>query len=156
MDRKDIKIRSSLPQDVAGIFELVEELAVYEKARHEMWLTLEDYINFYEQKSFESIVAVDHDEKVIGTCIFYDTFSTWKGKMLYLEDFVVREAYRRTGVGQLLFDHFVQMARDRGCALVKWQVLDWNDPAIQFYKKNKAIIESEWWSGKIIFERKSI
>ena len=115
-----------------------------------MWLSLEDYKGVFKEVAFESIVAV-LDGEVIGTCVFYNTFSTWKGKMLYLEDFVVRDSARRLGVGQLLFDRFNKIARERGCALTKWQVLDWNEPALRFYEKNKATIEKEWWSCKIVF-----
>ena len=77
------------------------------------------------------------------------TYSTWKGRMFYLEDFVVLEAYRRLGLGQMLFDAFLQEAKDQQCRLVKWQVLDWNEPALRFYRKNNAVIEKEWWNGKI-------
>jgi len=83
--------------------------------------------------------------------LYYMTYSTWKGRMLYLEDFVVQEAFRKAGIGQQLFDGFLQEANNKGCKLVKWQVLDWNVPAIKFYEKNKAIIEKEWWNGKILF-----
>jgi GNAT superfamily N-acetyltransferase len=69
--------------------------------------------------------------------------------MLYLEDFVVQAAYRRSGIGEVLFDAFLDKARAKGCRLVKWQVLDWNEPAINFYKKKAATIEQEWWNGKI-------
>jgi GNAT superfamily N-acetyltransferase len=80
------------------------------------------------------------------------TYSTWKGRMLYLEDFVVKERSRRQGIGQLLFDAFLAEAKARGCRLAKWQVLDWNTPAVNFYEKQSAIIEQEWWNGKILFQ----
>lgn len=146
----EVEIRHAQFQDLEGIYNLVEELAIYEKARHEMWLTLEDYKNLFREKTFESIVAIA-DDKVVGTCIFYNTFSTWKGKMLYLEDFVVKNDVRKSGIGQKLFDRYLEIARERGCALTKWQVLDWNDPAIKFYEKYNAVIEKEWWNGKIVF-----
>jgi GNAT superfamily N-acetyltransferase len=72
--------------------------------------------------------------------------------MLYLEDFVVTESYRQYGVGQMLFDRFIEVAREKDCFLVKWQVLDWNEPAIRFYEKNNAIIESDWYNGKIFLK----
>jgi len=146
----DIKIRDAQINDVSGIYNLVEELAIYENSRHEMWLSLEEYIQFFEDKDFEAIVATLNEE-VVGTCIFYNTYSTWKGRMLYLEDFVVRKEHRRHGIGQLLFNQYVSIAKQRGCALVKWQVLDWNEPALKFYEKYDAIIEKEWWNGKIVF-----
>lgn len=146
----EIRIFDAQAEHIPGIYSLVEELAIYEKARHEMWLTLDEYKELFSEQAFEAIVAVANDE-VIGTCIFYNTFSTWKGRMLYLEDFVVKASARRYGVGQLLFDKFTAIAQQRGCALTKWQVLDWNEPALRFYEKNNAIVEKEWWNCKIVF-----
>jgi GNAT superfamily N-acetyltransferase len=82
--------------------------------------------------------------------LYYMAYSTWRGKMLYLDDLVVSEAYRRHGIGQLLFDAVLEEGLRRGCRLVKWQVLDWNEPALRFYRKNNAEIETEWWNGKIV------
>jgi GNAT superfamily N-acetyltransferase len=77
-------------------------------------------------------------------------YSTWKGKMLYLEDLVVQEAYRGKGIGRRLFEAVLEEGRRRRCRLVKWQVLDWNEPAIAFYRTFGAVLETEWWNGKII------
>ena len=79
-------------------------------------------------------------------------FSTWRGRMLYLEDFVVTESYRKYGVGQKLYDTFLEVARQKDCFLTKWQVLDWNTPAVNFYEKNKATIEKEWWNAKVFLK----
>ncbi len=144
-------IKTSESVHVPGIYALVEELAIYEKAREEMTMTLEGYHKAFKEGQFKSFVALDDEDNVIGTCIYYDTFSTWKGKMLYLEDFVVKEAYRKSGIGQQLFDRLISIGRDENYALVKWQVLDWNVPAIKFYEKNKSIIEKEWWNCKVVF-----
>jgi GNAT superfamily N-acetyltransferase len=132
------------------VHDLVRELAVYEKAEHEFIATLEDYQNDFKEGIFEVLLA-EIEGEVVGMCLYYMTYSTWKGKMLYLEDFVVKQTYRQAGVGQQLFDAFIQEARAKGCRLTKWQVLDWNEPAIKFYEKNNAVIEKEWWNGKIIF-----
>lgn len=143
-----VKIRKALHSDIPAIFALVQELAEYEKAPEAVITSVVTYLNDFEAGIFEAIVA-EYQNEVIGTAIFYMTFSTWKGKMLYLEDFVVKETHRRFGAGQLLFDSFLQIAKEKGCSLVKWQVLDWNEPALKFYEKNNAIIEKEWWNGKI-------
>jgi GNAT superfamily N-acetyltransferase len=132
------------------VHDLVRKLAVYEKAEHEFIATLEDYQNDFKEGIFEVLLA-EIEGEVVGMCLYYMTYSTWKGKMLYLEDFVVKQTYRQAGVGQQLFDAFIQEARAKGCRLTKWQVLDWNEPAIKFYEKNNAVIEKEWWNGKIIF-----
>jgi len=145
-----ITINKATESHIPGIFALVEELAIYEKARDEMTMTIDKYHTSFSQGEFEAIVAINEDE-VIGTCIYYDTFSTWKGKMLYLEDFVVKEAFRKYGIGQQLYDRLLEIAKEKKCSLAKWQVLDWNEPAINFYKKNNATIEKEWWNCKVVF-----
>lgn len=143
-------IRKGKTEDLQQVHELVRELAVYEKAEHEFIATLEDYQNDFKEGIFEVLLA-EIEGEVVGMCLYYMTYSTWKGKMLYLEDFVVKQTYRQAGIGQQLFDAFIQEAKVKECRLTKWQVLDWNEPAIKFYEKNNAIIEKEWWNGKIIF-----
>ncbi len=145
-----ITIRKATEEDIPSIHALVRELAIYERAENEFVASIEDYTRDFRAGIFDSIVAVQN-KKVIGMVFFYMAYSTWKGRMMYLEDFVVFEAYRRLGVGQQLFDAFLKEAQDQGCVLAKWQVLDWNEPAINFYRKNKATIEQEWYNGKIYF-----
>ena len=144
-------IRKADINDLKAIYDLVVELAVYENEPDAVTATLTDYKKNFKAKVFQSIVA-EHNGKIIGACIYYITWSTWKGRMVYLEDFVVTETYRKKGVGQLLFDQFLVEAKEMNATMVKWQVLDWNKPAILFYEKNKAIIEKEWWNGKIFFK----
>lgn len=143
-----IKIRPALLTDMSAIHALVHELAVYERAPEAHITTIEDFESDFNAGVFEALVAEDKGV-VVGMALYNLAYSTWKGRMLYLEDFVVTEAYRQFGVGQLLFDAFLHEAREKKCRLVKWQVLDWNTPAIKFYEKNNAIIETEWYNGKI-------
>jgi len=147
----EITLRKATPDDIPAIHELVRELAIYEKAEHEFTATLDDYYQDFEADIFDAHVA-EADGEVVGMALYYMTYSTWKGRMFYLEDFVVKKAYRRFGIGQRLFDAFVQEAKRQKCRMAKWQVLDWNEPAIQFYKKNQAVIEDNWWNGKLFFE----
>lgn len=140
-------IRKATVNDIAAIHNLVVELAIYENEPKAVTATIDDYKVNFNQKVFDAIVAVD-DGKIVGVCIFYLTWSTWKGRMIYLEDFVVTQTYRRKGIGQLLFDSFQEEAKKLNAVLVKWQVLDWNEPAIKFYEKNNSIIEKEWWNVK--------
>ena len=147
-----IIVRKAKKEDLESIYGLVQELAVYEKEPEAVTATLNDYQKDFAEGIFEANVALD-GEKVVGTTIYYMSYSTWKGKMLYLEDFVVKEAYRKKGVGQLLFDAYLAVAKEKKAVMVKWQVLDWNEPALNFYKKNKAVIETNWWSGKIFLEK---
>lgn len=143
-----IHIRRGNTADLAAVHNLVRELAIYEKAEDALTATIEDYKRDFDAGVFECIVAEDKGQ-VVGVCLYYLTYSTWKGRMLYLEDFVVNESYRGTGLGQRLFDALKVRAIEMECRLMKWQVLDWNEPAVRFYEKNHAIIEKEWWNGKL-------
>lgn len=143
-------IRPATSNDLAAIHDLVTELAIYEKEPDAVLATLEDYKRDFADGVFEAQVA-ELDDKVIGMALYYLTFSTWRGKMLYLEDFVVSQSHRRTGAGELLFKRVLEVAKEKECRLLKWQVLDWNKPALDFYAKHDAIIEKEWWNGKIVF-----
>lgn len=145
-------IRPATAADIPAIHALVYELAVFEKEPEAVFTTPEEYLEDFNNGLFESHVA-ELDGQVVGMTLFFMMYSSWKGKMLYLDDFVVHEAHRGLGVGQMLFDSFVEEARKRGCRLVKWQVLDWNEPAIKFYEKNGSIIEKNWWNVKqFLFE----
>lgn len=146
----EISIRPAEKSDLPDIHGLVRDLAIYEKAEPEFIASLDDYYDDFAAGIFEALVA-ETDGKIVGMTLYYMTYSTWKGRMLYLEDFVVKTDYRQQGIGQLLFDAFIAVAKAKKCRMVKWQVLDWNEPAIKFYEKNKATIETEWWTAKIIF-----
>lgn len=146
---KNITCRQATAADLGEVYGLVRELAIYEHALESLTFDLEGYYRCFDEGVFEAIVATT-EGKIVGACVYYLTFSTWKGKMLYLEDFVVTQSYRKEGIGQKLWDAYIAKARELDCALVKWQVLDWNQPAIQFYLKNGATIEKEWWNGKIV------
>jgi GNAT superfamily N-acetyltransferase len=89
----------------------------------------------------------------MGMVLYYLTYSTWKGKMMYLEDFVVKEKNRGKGIGKALYEAFIEEAKHQQCQLAKWQVLDWNEPAIQFYTQNNAILEKNWWNCKVFFNK---
>lgn len=146
----EVQVRPATEQDLVSIHRLVGELAEYEKALDAFIATLEDYQRDFSEGVFSAFVA-EHEGEIIGMTLFYLAYSTWKGKMLWLEDFVVKEAYRQHGVGQLLYNHLLDYARSIDCRVVKWQVLDWNKPAIRFYEKNGATIEQNWWSAKVLF-----
>lgn len=150
MNLNEISISKVDRNEIDQLFALVKELAEYENAPTEVTATLEEYLELFDSSWYDALVA-KYANEVIGCCIYYRSFSTWKGKMLYLEDFVVKKEFRRTGVGQILFDGFLNLAKDMGCVLAKWQVLDWNEPAIKFYEKNKSTFDKEWWNCKMYF-----
>lgn len=145
-----ITTRKATINDMATVFSLVKELAVYELAEDQVTTSVEIYERDFSNNIFDVIVA-EMDDEIVGMTLYYMSYSTWKGKMLYLEDFVVRETHRRFGIGQILFDAYLAEAKTLGANLCKWQVLDWNEPAVKFYEKNNATIEKEWWNVKIIF-----
>ena len=147
---KKFNIRPAVEADMTAIHALVHELAVYERAPEAHTATVEDYVRDFNAGIFEAHVVEDTEAgTIVGMIFYYMAYSTWKGRMLYLEDFVVTEKYRQYGIGQMLFETFLDIARQKECRLVKWQVLDWNEPAIKFYRKNDAIIEADWYNGKI-------
>ena len=144
-------IRKATKQDIAAIYNMVYELAVFEKEPEALKIAIKDYEEAFSEKLFDSILA-ELDGKIIGIAVFYMTFSTWRGKCLYLEDFFVKPEYRKLGIGQKLFDAYIAEAKSKGARQAKWQVLDWNDVGLNFYSRNNAIIEKNWWNGKLYFE----
>ena len=148
-----ITVRPAAAEDMAAVFALVEELAVYERAGHEVATTPEAYREHLAAGWFDCLVAVEQVGRqppgIVGTMIYYRAYSTWKGPMLYLEDFVVAEAARRRGVGAALWGELVARARAARCSSVKWQVLDWNEPAKAFYAAVGAELEGGWENGRL-------
>ncbi|MFN8338682.1 MAG: GNAT family N-acetyltransferase [Saprospiraceae bacterium] len=146
----DYTIKKAEKEDIAAIYGLVYELAVFEKEPEALTVTIQEYEAAFEQSLIDAFVAV-YDDQIIGIALYYMTFSTWKGKCLYLEDFYVQPSYRKDGLGQKLFDAYLAEAKRLGATMTKWQVLDWNEIGLNFYAKNNAIIEKNWWNGKIFF-----
>lgn len=138
-------IRRAVREDCSRILELVRELAVYEKAPDEVTVTLEHFekSGFGEKPVWWAFVA-ERDGRVEGFALYYIRFSTWKGQRMYLEDFLVTEKLRGQGIGKLLFDRLIVEAKEKGLNGIVWQVLEWNEPAINFYKKYNANFDAEW------------
>ncbi|HZI00591.1 MAG TPA: GNAT family N-acetyltransferase [Flavisolibacter sp.] len=146
----NIQIRRAKKEDCARILDLVKELACYEKAPNEVTVTLEHF----EQSGFGykpvwwAFVA-EVDGVIQGFALYYIRFSTWKGQRMYLEDFYVTEDMRRTGLGKLLFERLIKEAQRKKFNGIQWQVLEWNEPAINFYKKYNAVFDPEWYNCAI-------
>ncbi len=138
-----ITIRKAEKKDLAAVHALVTELAVYENEPEAVTATLADYERDFEAGFFESLVA-ETAGKVVGIALYYTAYSTWKGRMLYLEDFVVTQSHRRQGIGELIFEKVIEEACRIGANRMKWQVLDWNEPAIKFYEKYNAEFDKGW------------
>ncbi|MCX6209482.1 MAG: GNAT family N-acetyltransferase [Bacteroidetes bacterium] len=143
-----ITIRKAVKQDCAAIVELVKELAIYEKAPNEVTVSLNHFIEsgFGANPVWWAFVACDN-EVVVGFALYYIRFSTWKGQRMYLEDLLVTEEQRGKGIGKLLFDTLIQEAKEKNFNAICWQVLDWNESAINFYKKYDTSFDGEWLNG---------
>ncbi len=140
-----INIREGKKQDLPRVLELIKELAHFERAPHEVTNTLErlEEDGFGTHPVYGFFVA-ETDTGIIGLSLYYWRYSTWKGKRLYLEDIIVTESERGKGAGKLLFDRTMSKALEEDCTGMMWQVLDWNEPAINFYKKYGAKLDGEW------------
>lgn len=140
-----VRVRRALPEDCPSLLELVRELAVYEKAPHEVTVTLEHFreSGFGEKPVWWAFVA-ESEGMIIGFALYYIRYSTWKGQRMYLEDILVTESWRGKGVGRLLMDALMDEAREKQFSGIMWQVLEWNEPAIRFYEKYGVRFDGEW------------
>ncbi|WP_312189365.1 GNAT family N-acetyltransferase [Sphingobacterium sp.] len=145
-------IRQAVITDCPRMLELIKELAVFEKAPNEVTVSLSEFedAGFGSNPVWGAFVAeVDHE--VVGISLYYTRYSTWKGRRLYLEDLIVTESMRGLGIGKLLFDKTLAYGKQCGFHGMVWQVLDWNEPAIKFYKKYKADFDPEWINVSITY-----
>lgn len=146
-------IRAAQAADCPAMLELIRELAIYERQPDAVTLSMEEFVDsgFGEQPVWGAFVA-ERDDRIIGLALYYIRYSTWKGRRLYLEDLIVTEEARGTGIGKLLLDSTVAYAQEKGYSGMMWQVLDWNAPAIEFYKKYNADFDSEWVNVSLNFQ----
>lgn len=140
-----INIRRAVKEDCSRLLELVKELALYEKAPDEVTVSLEHFTEsgFGKNPVWWSFVA-EVDGVIQGFALYYIRYSTWKGQAMYLEDIIVTEAMRGRKLGKLLFDRLIEEAKEKKFNRIVWQVLEWNEPAINFYKKYNPDFDPEW------------
>jgi len=145
-----IEVRKAMSTDVPAILGLIKELATYERAPGEVITTEESmkHDGFGDHPIYEAMVA-EADGKIVGVAVFYVGYSTWKGKMVYLDDLIVTESMRRKGIGKLLFDAVGKFAKQAGANHYRWHVLDWNTPSIEFYKQYHAVMDPTWITCKL-------
>ena len=145
-----ITIREGIKEDLPAVLRLIKELADFENARDQVTITLEDL----EKDGFEGspwywFLVAEKDNEIVGLSFYWIRYSTWKGKFLFLEDFIIKDKYRRQGIGSKLFEATIKICQKLELNGMIWQVLDWNTPAIDFYKKYDAEISTDWLNGKL-------
>jgi GNAT superfamily N-acetyltransferase len=145
-------IREAKPGDEGAIMVLIQALAEYENAPDEVVNSAEDLaVHLFQERVCDALVVETSADLIVGFALFYTNYSTWKGKCLYLEDFFILPEYRRSGIGSALFEHVVEIAKERKVKRMDWQVLEWNTPAISFYQKKNATLDPEWINGRLFF-----
>lgn len=150
----EISIRKGLKKDLPQVLKLIKELATYEKAPDEVTVRIEELERdgFGSHPIFNFFVA-ESKEQIIGIALYYIKYSTWKGKCIFLEDIIVTEQFRKYGIGKKLFDEVVKVSKEMKVPRLEWQVLEWNEPAINFYKKLNAHFDNEWINCKLTGEQ---
>ncbi|AJR02971.1 GNAT family N-acetyltransferase [Siansivirga zeaxanthinifaciens] len=141
----DFNIRKAVKMDMPQVLSLINQLAIYEKEPDAVEITLQDLENdgFGDNPAFFCFVA-EKNNKIEGIALCYFRYSTWKGKTLHLEDLIVNETMRGTGMGTALLNEVIKYGHNLGVKRINWEVLDWNEPAVNFYKKKGAHILDEW------------
>ncbi|MDM1043514.1 GNAT family N-acetyltransferase [Myroides sp. 1354] len=142
-----MNVRTATPADMPAVLQLIQELATFEKEPDAVVLTSEDLIRdgFGDRPLFRVLIA-EHQDEIIGMALFYYRYSTWKGKTIHLEDLIVTEQARGTGAGMALYKKVIQIAKDEQVRRVEWVVLNWNQPAIDFYQKSGAHVLEDWYT----------
>ena len=143
-------IRKGIKKDLPEVLELIKELANYENAEDQVSITLEDLEkDGYGSHPWFWFLVAENNQEIVGLSFYWIRYSTWKGKFLFLEDFVIKQEYRRQGIGSKLFEETIKICKKLNLNGMIWQVLDWNSSAIDFYKKYGADISNDWLNGKL-------
>lgn len=150
----NIILRQAIKKDLPEVLSMIKELALYEKAPQEVTVTLEELERdgFGERPLFEVILAC-HDDQILGMAFYFFSYSTWKGRCIYLEDIIVKEQFRGQKIGLKLFEAVIRKSKSYSARRMQWQVLDWNEPAINFYKKLNAHFDPSWINCKLTYEQ---
>ena len=148
-----VKIRAGNVADMHDVHQLIMELARFEKAPEQV-ITNPNMLaehGYGERDNFNILIAEDESKKVIGICLYYMAYSSWKGRILFLDDIIINEPYRNKGIGTLLMQELFAICKQQNIKQMRWQVLDWNETAIQFYEKLGAIVDKDWYTCKMNF-----
>lgn len=141
----DFNIRKAKKEDMPMVHELIKDLAIFEKEPDAVEVTISDLERdgFDQNPEFMCFVA-EKENRIEGLALVYYRYSTWKGKVLHLEDLIVKESSRGTGLGTALLDEVVRFGKEQKVKRISWEVLDWNTPAIDFYEKKGANVLRDW------------
>ncbi|MEW4923342.1 GNAT family N-acetyltransferase [Algibacter sp. 2305UL17-15] len=141
----EFTIRNAQKSDMQQVHGLIKELAIFEKEPDAVEVTIKDLEEdgFGAQPQFHCFVA-EVNSKIEGIALVYNRYSTWKGRAIHLEDLIVSESMRGKGLGSKLLDEVIKYGHQLGVKRINWEVLDWNEPAIEFYEKNGAIVMRDW------------
>lgn len=147
-----VQIRPAVKEDCPAIMQLIHELALYEKAPEQVTVSYDHFVEsgFGSNPVWWAFVATVEDN-IVGFALYYIRYSTWKGQRMYLEDIVVTDAMRGKGIGHLLFEQLLAECSQKKFTGMMWQVLTWNEPAINFYKKYNAAFDNGWYNCSINF-----
>lgn len=148
-DSQDFLVRKGVKQDVTQVLALIKELAEYERAPDEVTITIEELEeDGFGDNPIYGLFVAEKDDEIIGIALYYEKFSTWKGRCIFLEDIIVTDRLRGKGIGKELFKRVIEISKQRNAARMEWQVLDWNEPAINFYKQFNAKLDGQWLNGQ--------
>lgn len=149
---KNVIIRDAVKADCSRLMELVQELATFEREPDAVTVTS----SHFEESGFGAnpvwwAIVAEAEGRIVGFALYYIRYSTWKGQRMYLEDIIVTEEYRGRGIGTMLLDKLIVTGKNKGFSGMLWQVLDWNEPAINFYKQYQAKFDPDWVNVSIEF-----
>ena len=141
-----MNIRKGRKDDMPAVLDLIKELATFEKEPEAVIVTVEDLgrDGFGENPLFHTFVATVEDDEIVGIALYYYRYSTWKGRTIHLEDLIVKEKMRGSGLGYALYKEVIAQGQKDKVQRIDWNVLNWNTPAIQFYEKSGAKVLSDW------------
>ena len=149
-----VRIRKAVQEDMIAVHALITELAIYEREPNAVIISVDDLIRHgFSEQRFHCFVAEHKKSGIVGMALYYSRYSTWKGPTLHLEDLYVKPKFRKGGLGKELFDKVVDEAAKQNVGRMEWTVLEWNEPALNFYKKYNATLDSEWHLGTLTREQ---
>ncbi|CAI8341648.1 MAG: GNAT family N-acetyltransferase [Schleiferiaceae bacterium] len=149
-----VRIRKGAQEDMVAVHALIMELALYEREPNAVIISVDDLKRHgFSEQRFHCFVAEHKKSGIVGMALYYSRYSTWKGPTLHLEDLYVKPKFRKGGLGKELFDKVVDEAAKQNVGRMEWTVLEWNEPALNFYKKYNATLDPEWHLGTLTREQ---